>query len=441
MLELMRISRQLILIIFVYFLIRLPWLFSVPMAEAPDEFSHYWVFRFVAEHMRLPSAAEVTAGGPSGVYGSLPQLGYIPHVLVCKILPIGDLSLVGRFGSLLAGLVAVVAAYFIGLEIFDVGALALSLPLIMLFHPQLVFINSYSNSDTTACALTSVTLYLCVRILKTGLTIRKAVLLGFLLGWTALTKYSGVALFPATLVALLAAFYIHRVSFGKVIQYLLLVGGTFLATCAWWFVHSMQEFHGDLLGTKTMRETWARTYNKPLEFHMPVSHVIKDQVFWSTVHDSFWGVFGYMTRFLWSQIYYTYLGFLLLAIAGGARVLCSNLKGLQSQFAEMTTNRQRFVTPAIWWMFAILVFVNIAAMVIGASMNLGGAQGRYLLPSEIALLALLIGGLSKLGKIGKHLVIGLVVFNAVVVIGSFIMLINTKMPESAQRYGFTTKLY
>lgn len=441
MLERMRISRPLILIIVLYFLIRLPWLFSVPMAEAPDEFSHYWVFRFVAEHLRLPSAPEVAEGGPSGVYGSLPQLGYIPHVLVCKILPIGDLSLVGRFGSLLGGLVAVVAAYFIGLEIFAAGAVALSLPLMMVFHPQLVFINSYANSDTTACALTSVTVFLCVRILKDGLTIRKALLLGFLLGWTALTKYSAVALFPSTLVALLAAFFIHRVSFGKVIQYLLIVGGTFGATCGWWFVHSMQEFHGDLLGTKTMRETWARTYNRPLEFHMPISHVIKDKVFWSTVHDSFWGVFGYMTRFLWPQIYYTYLGFLLLAIAGGAKALWTGLKSLKSEFAQMNINRERFTASAIWWMFAILVFVNIAAMVVGASMNLGGAQGRYLLPSEVALLALLIGGLSKLGKIGNYLVTGLVVFNAVVVIGSYIMLMNTKLPDSAQRYGFTTKLY
>ncbi|CAN5397531.1 hypothetical protein BH10CYA1_BH10CYA1_00050 [soil metagenome] len=441
MLERMRISRQLILIIFVYFLTRLPWLFSVPMAEAPDEFSHYWVFRFVAEHMRLPSAAEVATGGPSGVYGSLPQLGYVPHVLVCKILPIGDLSLVGRFGSLLAGLVAVVAAYFIGLEIFDVGLLALSLPLILLFHPQLVFINSYSNSDTTTCALTSVILYLCVRMLKAGLNGRKALLLGFLLGWTALTKYSGVAIFPATLVALLAAFYIHRVSFGKVVQYLFIVGATFVATCGWWFLHSMQEFHGDLLGTKTMRETWARTYNKPLAFHMPVSHVIKDQVFWSTVHDSFWGVFGYMTRFLWSSIYYTYLAFLVLAIAGGARLVVTKLSGLKSELVSMTTNRERLIAPATWWMFGILAFVNIAAMVVGASMNLGGAQGRYLLPSEIALIALLLGGLSKLGKFGNYLVVGLVVFNAIVVIGSFFMLINTKLPESAQGYGFTTKLY
>lgn len=74
-------------------------------------------------------------------------------------------------------------------------------------------------------------------------------------------------------------------------------------------------------------------------------------------------------------------------------------------------------------------------------MNLGGAQGRYLLPSEVALLALLVGGLSRLGKFGKYVVLSLVIFNAAVCIGAFVMLMNTKVEPPAQGYGFTTKLY
>jgi 4-amino-4-deoxy-L-arabinose transferase-like glycosyltransferase len=461
----MRISRQLILIILAYFAIRLPWLFSVPMVEAPDEFSHYWVFRFIAEHMHLPSAAEVALGGPSGVYGSLPQMGYIPHVLVCKILPIGDLSLVGRFGSLIAGLFAVVAAYFIGLEIFSASLCALALPVMMLFQPQLVFLNSYSNSDTTTCALTTVLLYVFIRILKTGITVKKALLVGFLLGWTVLTKYSGVAVFPAALVALGFSFYIHKVSIAKSIQYLVIVGATFLTTCGWWFIHSMQEFHGDLLGTKTMRETWARTYNRPLAFHMSPWKVLKDQLFWSTVHDSFWGLFGYMTRFLPPSIYYTYLGFLWAAIISGARVAFLKLAKLNSTTAETLTElqlpstdvqpalvevqstpsdvsigqalerRTALVLPAIWLTLAACCFTNFAALTIGASMNLGGAQGRYLFPSEAALVALLIAGLARLGKFGIFAVAALVIFNAFVCVYAFVMLMHTP------GYGFTTKLY
>ncbi len=441
MLDQMRISRQLLIIVFAYLLVRLPWIFSVPMAEAPDEFSHYWVFRYIAEHMRLPSASEVASGGPSAVYGSLPQLGYVPHVLVCKIAPIGDLSLVGRFGSLLMGSVAVIFAYFIGQELFAAGILALSLPLLMVFHPQLVFVNSYSNSDTTTCALSAVIFYLCIRILKSGLTVGRSITIGFLLGWTILTKYSGVAVLPATLVALAGAIFIHRVSPAAAMKYLLIVAVSFFATCSWWFVRSMQEFHGDVLGTKTMRETWARTYNRPLQFHMPVSHIIKDKIFWSTIHDSFWGVFGYMTRFLYPQVYYSYLGYLVIAIAGGVQFLIEKLTISKPNFTELLANREKLALPTIWTTFFICCFINVAAIVLGASMNLGGAQGRYLLPSEVALMALLIGGLSRLGKFGKYAVLSLVIFNAFVCIGAFVMLINTRLPESSQGYGFTTKLY
>ncbi|MBL0187841.1 MAG: hypothetical protein IPP97_19095 [Candidatus Obscuribacter sp.] len=64
--------------------LRLFWLFMVPMEQAPDEFSHYWVAKFLFQNQHLPSPAEMTAGGPSAVYGSLPQLGYLPH---CFLLP------------------------------------------------------------------------------------------------------------------------------------------------------------------------------------------------------------------------------------------------------------------------------------------------------------------------------------------------------------------
>lgn len=68
------------LLAFAFVAVRLPWIFMVPMQEAPDEYAHYWVIKFLREHWRLPSAVEVHAGGPSAVYGSLPQLGYLPHV-------------------------------------------------------------------------------------------------------------------------------------------------------------------------------------------------------------------------------------------------------------------------------------------------------------------------------------------------------------------------
>ncbi|HNB25239.1 MAG TPA: hypothetical protein PKZ32_22650, partial [Candidatus Melainabacteria bacterium] len=86
-----------------YLMFRLPWLFMLPMVEAPDEFAHHWVIKFLTEHHRLPMAKEVFDGGASAVYGSLPQMGYIPHVLISSLFPIESIALTERLGSLFMG--------------------------------------------------------------------------------------------------------------------------------------------------------------------------------------------------------------------------------------------------------------------------------------------------------------------------------------------------
>ena len=115
-------TRVLVLLI-AYFVVRLPWLFLVPMKEAPDEYAHFWILRFLTEHLRLPEAAEVLAGGPSAVYGSYPPFGYVPHVLVSliggKLAPAVDISLCCRFGSLIAGAVLIPCADYFGQLLFS----------------------------------------------------------------------------------------------------------------------------------------------------------------------------------------------------------------------------------------------------------------------------------------------------------------------------------
>ena len=70
-------SKVIFILLAIYFAVRLPWLYLVPMVEAPDEFSHFWVLKFMAEHCRLPEASEIFQGGPSAVYGSYPPMGYL----------------------------------------------------------------------------------------------------------------------------------------------------------------------------------------------------------------------------------------------------------------------------------------------------------------------------------------------------------------------------
>ncbi|MFX5522664.1 hypothetical protein ABTD78_25650, partial [Acinetobacter baumannii] len=63
---------------------------------------------------------------------------------------------------------------------------------------------------------------------------------------------------------------------------------------------------------------------------------------------------------------------------------------------------------AIYAMFALSVIANLSAMIWSSSLNLGGAQGRYLFGCEVPIIALTISGLLCLKKFGGKLVVSFV---------------------------------
>jgi hypothetical protein len=65
-----------------FVLVRLVFIFTVPLTDAPDENCHHWMIAFMLDHLRLPSAPEVSADDVISAYGSLPPFGYVPHVLL-----------------------------------------------------------------------------------------------------------------------------------------------------------------------------------------------------------------------------------------------------------------------------------------------------------------------------------------------------------------------
>ncbi|HEY9787043.1 MAG TPA: glycosyltransferase family 39 protein, partial [Candidatus Obscuribacterales bacterium] len=301
----------------IYFALRLPWLLTLPVSEAPDEPNHFWVCHFLSTHFTLPTAQQVFAGGTPAEYGSLPPFGYLPHALISACFPEQMMPFVSRFGSLLAGLPAVWAAFAIGREIFPRTSLAaLALPLLIVVQPQLVFVNSYTNTDSTTTSLTSIAILLVVLAIKRGLSMWQAVVAGFLLGWTALSKHTGLCIVPALGVGLLAAAFVHRDSVKSAAKKLGALAVVFLLTSAWWFVRNYHEFSGDWLGSKTMYETWAkilpRHNGQIVHPWPPVSQI----GWWRYVFFDYWGLFGYMDRYLWRPIYIAYLGFVIASVIG-----------------------------------------------------------------------------------------------------------------------------
>lgn len=408
----------LILLFGLYLLIRLPWIFTVPMIEAPDEFAHYWVINFIREHLALPGPEAVAAAGPSGVYGSMPPFGYLAHVLIAVCFPATQTTLVERFGSLLMGMVSIWAAFKTAKLLFPASRFyALALPLLMVFHPQFVFVNTYANNDSTVSAAASVAIYLVVLSLKEGLRLTRTAWLGVVLAFITLSKYSGLCVVPVAIVFTVVACWIHRLSTKEMVKQLAALILVPLTLTGAFFIRNFAVFNGDALGTQTMYKTWSETFH--IEQHGQVSlwRTIKDRLWWQQVFQSFWAVFGYQNRYLPIKIYDT---FFFIVLAGFAGAAMQGVQGIRSLAGS--GDRTRFVVPAMWALMAVSFLANVYAMIYAASVNLGGPQGRYLFATELASMAILLAGMRTYGKAGNVMVVSFIVFLATACIFSWHML-------------------
>jgi hypothetical protein len=200
-----------------------------------------------------------------------------------------------------------------------------------------------------------------------------------------------------TFLILLLVIYKHK---SKLFEQLVLLSSMALIVSVltgWWFIRNYFQFAGDITGVKTMHSIWTLTYHRYLEsFASPIALMLSTR-FWRMLFFSFWGWFGYMTHSLPRLIYYGYLSFVILACI---RVLRSNLK-----------------QQINWsWFTLILCFViNLAVCIYGTYSGVAGPQGRYLFPSEIPIMAMLIAGLNAgSNKWSKCLTVALVAFNVFV---------------------------
>ncbi len=423
----MKLDRALGLLLLAALLVRVPFLFVVPMVEAPDEFAHFWVTKFLSENLSAPNAEQVVAGGPSAVYGSLPPFGYLPHALFSHLIFGLDISFSERVGSIVGGLVTVFAAFKIGALLF-VGnrGLQLALPLSVALHPQLVFVNAYCNNDSTACAFASLLLWLALNVIYSGASLRYAAFAGALSAAIALSKFSALAVVPVVFFAIASAGWIYRLSFLQILMRLCLAAGVAILFCLPWFARNAAVFGGDWSGTNTMRESWGKTFNRSIE-SQSLSSVLKQKVWWYQLFCSFWAVYGYQRIYLSAVFYLGFLISILISIAGIFTQFSQTLKekSLPLLFIKRPdVGQEEFVKKqAAWLSLSLSGLLSWAGLLYAAVQNLGGPQGRYLFPSEIAFMALILCGLAAFGrKWGRWLVSGFIVWNAITLLFSIVMM-------------------
>jgi len=296
----------LVLILAIFTALGVTYSVVVPPFEASDEKWHYPMVKYVADHWALPVQVPGVET-PWRQEGSQPPLYYAlaaaatfwidtsdvdvvrhlnPHV-DAGATPDGNVNLavhdparesfpwrgtvlavhVVRLLSVLMGTAAVVLTYLIVREVVpNEPALALGAAAIHGFTPMLVFIAGAVNNDNLVVPLSSLALWMMIRLAKSEVQIPnlksqvsrpKALVigywsLGFVLGLAALTKTSSLAL---TVVAALvvAVRAVRRRSWREFLTGGLCTLVPFLAVAGWWFLRNLR-LYGDLSGLNVFTE-------------------------------------------------------------------------------------------------------------------------------------------------------------------------------------------
>jgi len=398
----------LLCVLAIYFAVRLPWLLVVPLTDAPDEANHLWVINFIASHLRLPVQADLIAAGPAALYGALPTLGYFPSVLSELVL-----SGAARFGTLIVGAITVPIALAVAGEIFPRRSLCwYALPLLIALHPQLVFVQSYANTDATAITFTSAVLYIIVASFRKPLSLPMAAAAGMLFGLAALSKHTAFSVGPAVFGGILLACAAHKMSWQATLTRLCLSAAALSGIVVPYLVRNYFEFSGDILGTKTMYRMWAvilpRSGDGAIINPWPP---VKSLSWWRYIWFDYWGLFGYMNKYLWRPIYFAYGLLCAGAIYGWVR----------AKLVPLASKR------ALWLTLLAFPLCNLVAMVAATLMNVSGPHGRYLFPSEIAICVLLLEGMRRAGSTGEKLIVTWLALNALVSVGAFIALYGNRV--------------
>ncbi|MBN1259691.1 MAG: glycosyltransferase family 39 protein, partial [Anaerolineae bacterium] len=390
---------------------------ATPVFEAPDEVWHYAYARWLAEGQGLPSMANDDSGANQEV--AQPPLYYAAAALLSTPFQDNDLDTLfwhnpnfgfqapgtipdnknmlihpqterwpgtgaaltvraTRLASLLFGLVTVTATWGLAYETFGKRSSAHLAASLVAFHPQFAFICSVVNNDSAASALATAALWSAARIVRRGLTTRRALASGVLVGLAILTKTSALLLLPVIGVALLIAGWRETPSIKRWTLAWMAYATVALAVGGWWYGRNL-VLYGDPLGlTSHLNTLWGRPQPISLAELLPeIPLLIR----------SFWGAYGW-GHIWWPDYVYLILSpvSLILIAWGMMRVIQPLARPQPNSRPNETTGVMIYALCAIWF-FAILVAL------LQWMRQVEAPHGRLLFPAIGAWSTLLTAGL------------------------------------------------
>lgn len=152
-----------------------------------------------------------------------------------------------RVFTLVWGVGAIIGVYLAARELIpDSHWLPLAVVCLTAFNPHFIYISSVVNNDATVACLATLTLWLCLRLMKSPASRRYQISLGVVLGLALLGKLSALALLGIVGLALVMVWRRDRDTRAFFTR-ALLVFGLALLVAGWWYVRNWR-LYGDPLG-------------------------------------------------------------------------------------------------------------------------------------------------------------------------------------------------
>ncbi len=381
---------------------------ATPIFEAPDEAQHYAYIRWIVRTHHLPALDDDASSAAQEV--AQPPLYYLTAALLTA--PLDDENLldhlwhnpsfgyqgaltgaedknmlihppmefhhwedgllvvhITRLVSTLFGIVAVVAAWGLGYELFGTLWGALTVAAMVALQPQFIFICSVISNDSAAAALGALGLWLMVTLVRRGPSPGRALALGAAIGAAAATKTSLLPMAALAAAVLLYAIRVGRLSGSRRLSVILAFLLPAILLGSPWYLRNLVHY-GDPLGLTRHIETLWR-YTEPLPWGQLIAQL---PVLWR----SFWGAYGW-GHIAWPT--WVYLWLLLLTLP----LFCSGL------CCKETLTEAGKLLSALW-------LGAITVLLLAWMRKVEAPHGRLLFPALSAWAALLTAGLRRMKR-------------------------------------------
>lgn len=372
--------------------LRAYWSLMLPYNDAPDEYSHYPMVRYLAENFGPPTMADVPKTIPVS-YPALSPLGYVPLALPVALIGPNHPSayIAARLMNALIGTSLLIMIYLCVRSLLPSSPyLPVIVTLLAAMQPQLVFTSAYVNNDTTMLLAVAVLWWLWLRLADGDQRLRIYSAIGLVSAISLLSKSNSIGVIFAgiPLVTVLFVVGCWRGSWKVTLCRFSVMVLSFVAICLPWWIWSISQHHS-LFGWE-IHDRWWREFVHTSG--IPQGFLTTDKLsdFILDTWDSLWGSFGYASVPLTRLDYMTIM--LMTGIAVGSLLTLRDRK-------ESETNP----TNASYLKWIVVLFGT--ASVWGAHLYHSAAfgmspQGRYVLAALWPLLVLLASGWMLLGRGG-----------------------------------------